>query len=239
MPATFVKRVASTVIAASNLNQVVPLAAATSIPVGHTLIVAMRTSGGAGVSSISDSKGNTYTVDQSSASATTRAHIGSVPVSVPLIGLGDTITVHLSLAAQLSCAVYEYSGLLIPTAADQGATGGNATAATSGSAGPTGTTTQADELAATVAAFAVAQGSFTVPAGFTERASGLTQVDLADEALSAVGTVTAGWTGFTSSAWGVVVQTYKAAAVTNSSSTLGERRRRVGHRRALTVYQTL
>jgi hypothetical protein len=205
----FVQRIASTVVASHLVNQNIPLSAAKTTTVGNKVFLALRVDSGSAVTGISDSKGNTWTLDQSSVSATNRAHLAHAQLTAALIGLGDSVTVTLSPAGQIAAAIFEYSGVVASGSPDVGVVAGSATAALTGSAGPTATTAQPDEIALSVAAVGTSQASFTVPDGFTERATGQGQLDFAEKVLSATGAVTAAYSWPTSSNWGIALETFR------------------------------
>lgn len=213
--ATFVQRFVSA-SPASAASLVVTVAATTTA--GNFAILAGKLSGGVAVSTVVDSRGNTWTVDKKSANASGgTAFVASARLTTAL-QVGDTITVTPAATASGAFAAYEYSGISA-SPADASATG-NGTSTTA-SAGPTSATVQANELAVSVVASGSSLAGLTPPAGYTERASGQTTnaVDLADRVLSATGAQTAAWT-IPNVQWAEVLQTYKSAtpAASNTSS---------------------
>jgi hypothetical protein len=140
---------------------------ATGVAAGNTVIVtAGNSSSNVVVSSVTDSRGNVYSVDvtRSSNSTSTNTNIISSYISTPL-QFGDTITVNFSgQASFLMALASEWSGIAQTGRLDQKATNqGGSTALTSGT---TAMTTQATELL--IGSFGgSSNNNFSAGAGFT------------------------------------------------------------------------
>lgn len=166
---------------------------------GNSIMVA-ASFGSASTPTISDTRGNSYTLVKQQAWA---GGAGSLCVwAVHGITAGAN-TVTLTLAAQSFDAIYlEYSGL---ASTDKSA--GNAASSTDPNSGSTATTTSANEMV-----FGVAASNSASPAagaGFTSRANGVNNVFVRgiDKRVTATGTYSADFTE-TSSSWGCVVVTF-------------------------------
>lgn len=125
---------------ASVSPETIPITATTTA--GNYMIVLVGLSGGHVVSSITDSKGNTYTIhDAGGNSSFDGFSSASAKITTPLVN-GDTITITPNVASFIGAVATEYSGLdpttalrtkssevaLSTAAADGGTTAGNATA---------------------------------------------------------------------------------------------------------------
>jgi hypothetical protein len=204
MAAAYVQRFAS--YGNTAINHTVTVAANTTQ--GNFAVLAIRTGGGAAVSSVSDSKGNTWTVDrQTTNTSLARGAIATARLASALT-TSDTITVTLASSQFANVAAFEYSGVATSSPFDQSAI--NNGSGTTASAGPTGTTTQADELVVGFAGTGSANTGFTPPVGWNNRASNSTNIAFSDKVVSSTGTHSASWT-IPSAAWAVVIATYKAA----------------------------
>jgi hypothetical protein len=140
----FVQQVASAGNAGAGTTVVLTLSGVTT-SVGNHLIVCSAARAG-DLSSVSDSKGNTWQVDENVAVSGAGAGIASCRITTPLVN-GDTITVTISggsggLAA--SCA--EFSGLSASGWADVQASAGNAVAGTAADSGAAATSAAANSL---------------------------------------------------------------------------------------------
>lgn len=145
---------------------------------GNCIVVAIAEDSGitGQVSSVTDSKGNTYTEIMQTASTSTL----HVYYAVNIVGgTGHTVSANWSLAngSNLAMVCQEFSGIQQTTPAfdvAQTNTGGSDTAATSGATSPT---TQADEL---ILGFACTDGAaigFTAGSGYSNLVSAA-QVDV-------------------------------------------------------------
>ena len=128
----------------STLTITVP---ATGVARGDTIVLFAGTSGSSNaVSTVTDSRGNVYTVDarRSSTASSVNTNIVSAPVTTALVG-GDTIrlTFNDSMSIRLAVAT-QWRGLATTGRLDRTATSqGNGTSLSSGT---TAATTQASEL---------------------------------------------------------------------------------------------
>ncbi len=124
------------------------------VPVGHTVVVQVVADYTAAGPAAVDSRGNTYTVDRTSADAATgvRTSILSAPITTALMD-GDTITITVGGATAVTrraAIADEFSGVLVPTVVDRQ----NGRAGTSTS--PSVTLTTANPVDLLVAAVGVA-----------------------------------------------------------------------------------
>jgi hypothetical protein len=138
--------------------------------VGNDLIVVVSTQGSSVVSSVADSKSNTYTVDTTEVDGTT------VSISVIRSRLTTALvsgnTINLTLSATSSSIITdsaEFSGLKASTSQlDQTAVSTGASAVTSLAVGPTSTTTETSELAIVAYAISGSTGGSTLGSPFTK-----------------------------------------------------------------------
>lgn len=210
--ATYVQRVISAGPAANTAHNLTPSANTTQ---DNRLILAIKTSGGVAVTSVTDSASNTWTLDRQSANTSGgRCCIASAHLSTALT-TSSTVTVNVASSASLAVAAYEYSGVDSGSAPDTGAAASGS--GTSAASGTTGTTAQANELAISVVASGSSLAGLTGPSGYTVRDSGQTAnaVDLAEKVLTATGTESTTWT-IPSVAWASCVETYKSATPTGT-----------------------
>lgn len=139
MPISYVKRVhQSNPSAATTFN----LAITSSPSAGNLVVLHSRGGGGTYVSSVSDSKGNSWTIDQGTGNSTTNATITiASSILTSTLTTSDTITVVYNTGSQANrtMAVHEFSGVDPINKFDNtsNVTTTNATAVTSAPAGPT------------------------------------------------------------------------------------------------------
>jgi hypothetical protein len=117
------------------------------VGLGHFIVVRGGINTDTGIiTGITDSKGNTYTVDinQNSASHVVTAFVGSAYATTALVN-GDTITITCNTSVVSYCLATEFSGLANSSWFDQKA-GAQQAFATSWTTGSTPTTTVANEL---------------------------------------------------------------------------------------------
>lgn len=174
-----------------------------AVPVGDAIIIAAGSNGKA-VSSVSDSKGNTYTIDGGVTGTGTSCYLASTIVSTAL-AIGDTITVNFAASVGGRVAVAEqYTGVVSTSPADTGADGTlDQASGTSASITGAGNTAQASELlimATCIDAAGTANLTATSPLTMRDTHSSTNTVKtigLADTTLSSVQTPSAGmtWTG--------------------------------------------
>lgn len=197
-----IQRVASAAQTTNATAWVVTVAATTTV--GHRVILAVESTGGRAVASITDSRGNTWTVDQVSTNTTNvRCSVASSPLATALLS-GDTITVTMTGSCQGRVGGWEYSGIAAAAASVE-------TSGTIGTSTGLSITAPAPGLVFSAIAVGLTE-TFTIPAGFTERnasqQSGGNSVDTAERIVSTGGTVAAGWSWATSAAFAEVIVTY-------------------------------
>ncbi len=194
---------------------------------GDTVILFAGTSGSNNrVSTVTDSRGNVYTVDarRSSTTSSVNTNIVSAPVTTALVG-GDTIriTFNDSMSIRLALAT-EWRGLAAGTRLDRTAT--NQASGTSLSSGTTAATTQPSELV--IGAFAGGvNATFTATGGATAFATqlrsslGSTYRTQWQEyrIVSAAGAYSATGTATRSSQYAGAVATYRAQTDASPPST--------------------
>lgn len=101
---------------AASSTTTLTLTVAAGATVGNTVLVAAGGGGGSYVTSVTDSRGNTYVLDLATTTAPHTINVARTHVTTAL-QVGDTITLHYSLAITALVAIaYEYTGTL-PTGA--------------------------------------------------------------------------------------------------------------------------
>jgi len=190
-----------------------------AVPTGHTLIGAVNVTENTtqpGVT-VTDSKGNTYTVDGEVTSGTTDVTVVFSTLVTTALTTSDTITVTFSdTHTRWAISVEEFDDIL-SARLDQTATGSGVGTAMTTSA--TGTTTAANELVFGGFGFTTPSGkTFTPQAGFSNSAIQGTTVGTADRAvcnewryINTIGAQTVSATLNVSSTWAAVAATYKVA----------------------------
>jgi hypothetical protein len=170
------------------------------------------------ISSVTDSRGNTWTVDKTQGSGPS-AHLVSTGQDVGTLQSGDTITITISGSIAAGTAIFdEFSGMDITSSRVDKTAGNSAGATTARDAGTTAATTQADELV--VGAFAIAgdETSLTVGSGYSHFTSDYINDSATNsiageyQIVSATGTQNPTATAGANAAYRAVVATYKAAA---------------------------
>jgi hypothetical protein len=166
------------------------------------------------VNSVTDSRGNTWTIEQQLNNGTTVKAARAYAQVGTALQVGDTITVTLSASSQRwSVVAYYFTGLVSSGPLDKTASATGSS--TSPSVGPSATTTQADELVlacyGTTTDAATAYGSNTLiaqqvtAAGSTER-----RIVSTYRIVSSTGTQSASATLASSQLWVALLGTYKA-----------------------------
>ena len=180
------------------------------------IVIAAGGSSSAVISSVADSKGNTYQVDDTEA---TYGFAGSVATAIAATALvsGDTITITYSASVtfRTACA-YEFSGAATASWLDKVVSAGDASGTSSApDSGLTATTAQADELIFAAFTFLTvtisAEGSGYSALGGRGGGGGR-QVDAAYKIVSSTGTYKADCTLSGNSNWNAICVTIKAAA---------------------------
>lgn len=215
MTVSLVQRFASFTNSSGTLSQTVAVSAATAA--GNTAVLVVKAASGKSVTGVTDTQGNTWTVDVVGGSVGVTANVCSALMAVALT-TSDTITITFSatgMGATLGAA-YEYSGIATSGRVDQTASAFSSSNGTLAAVGPTGTTTQASELAVTAVSANKAESGVTVSAGWTIEDSGQSAassacLQVADQIVSSVQAFSATWTLPTSGGWAVAIATYKAA----------------------------
>lgn len=218
MTIAFVKEVGN---AAANPVSATPALTISSAPAaGDLVIVAVAwNSLTTTLSSISDGKGNTWSVDQQvpSGSASISCGIGSTLQDVGTLTTSDTITLHFSASVNwLAAVIHEFSGCTdtVDQAASGSATG------ISRSAGTTATTTNANDLVYAAFGIGILESSFTAGSGYTAPSPGFyttatahAAVDFEYQIVSATGAYNPTGTGGSGTSVGVTAAYMAAAAV--------------------------
>lgn len=209
MAGTFVQQTGAFANSVTASTVVVPV---TNLPtVGDTLIANVRFGGGFVASSVTDPRGNTWTIDKKSTATLDTCSVLSCKFTTPYQA-GDSITfTGTGSSGNASVQIEEYSGLLT---ADQSAAN-NGTTGTSGSSGATGATTTNGQTIIAALTTGTAATSITAPASYTERPSGLATIrlDMADLTNQPSGsTPNPSWTWAPSGNFAIVTVTYIVAA---------------------------
>jgi microcystin-dependent protein len=212
---SYVQRVASRGSSSAATTLVATLGSITTT-VGHHLI--LQAVGGAIISSVADSKGNTWQVDKTDASGTERPSIASSKLTTALIA-ADTITVTWASSNQGAFVVDEFTGLNATTWFDKGH-GASGTSTSSDSGATAATTNRHTTLvvgatghASTVTNFAMETLLPPWTATTSAASTGTVHTIRGAYRFAYDGPLTynaiATWT--TSRAWGAAVATYKEA----------------------------
>jgi hypothetical protein len=140
----FVQQVAAAGNAGSGATVVLTLSGVTTTTGNHLIVCAAIRAGA--LSSVSDSKGNTWQVDENVEVAGAGAGIASCKITTPLVN-GDTITVTITGGTGgISASCAEFSGLAASGWADVQASAGNAVAGTAADSGAAATSAVANSL---------------------------------------------------------------------------------------------
>jgi hypothetical protein len=219
MAIAFVKNLGSANSKASATTIVIASLPTAGIVAGNTVMVAVTGStAGTALSSVTDSKGNTYTILANVAGTTSRLAIAASTIGTTLLTT-DTITA--TFAASVGIRVIgavEFSGLVTPAAVD--VTKADAGTSNAPSTGASAATTQADELV--FAAFSTSNGTttvvFTPGSGYTADQAATTGASGTNRTLntehkivSAIGAQTADAGYNASLPWDAVLATVKMA----------------------------
>lgn len=165
--------------------------AANPVPAGRTAVGAIAWDSSAGtiptISSIVDTRGNTWTMDSSAGGVTnTTVAVGIFRARITTALLaGDTITVTISAARARWAMQYDAFDDLLPSALDQIAGNNNPGSQTALVSGATPATLQPYELVYAAFAFGTARGP-VIQAGWSGTASVETAAGSADRALQTV-----------------------------------------------------
>lgn len=185
------------------------------IAAGSLILVAIANHNSAAVvpDSVTDTAGNTYTILSAANSNAVTANLAYCANALAL-SAGDTITVTYSVTRHIAMRAYSVSGAATASVLDQQATNAAGTG-TSASVGPTGTTTQANELVFAVFGY---QNSKTFTAGGpytagtkTETTSTIRGVIAEWKTVSATGAQTADGSWNSATTYAAVVGTFKEA----------------------------
>jgi hypothetical protein len=193
----------------------------TAASAGNTVIGVIKTSSSFTVTSVTDTAGNTWTVDQVSTNTASQGNIVRSRLTVNLT-TSDSITANFaSHTGQFSIFV-EYSGSWV---LDKHRSNQSATSALTGASGASAALATAPQLVVSGLAVSGSQGAgaYTVPSGFTERPHGLTVNNfacLADNAVADTAAQNVTWTWPTSANWAIVLATYSPAPIPGSTQTL-------------------
>ena len=199
----------------------------TNAPGAGNLLILSGMSGGNTITSVTDSKGNTWRVDKTGGNST--VGVPSVASTVQDVGTltgTDTITIHwqASISGTAAAAVHEFSGAT--NTVDQTASNLNATAGTARDAGTTAATTNANDLVWAAWAIKAKETSLAAGTGYTTPttafyASGTTaSIEFEYQIVSATGAQHPTATAGKSAAYGGVTVVYKAAAAGPVNNTL-------------------
>jgi hypothetical protein len=138
--------------------QVITVGASTTA--GDRVIIAGRAVQGGGITSVTDSRGNTYTVDKAATGTESASSVASANLATALQS-GDTITVSFSAAIHNSAAAIEASGISTTSPVDQTANGHNSSGLTV-TAATSANDAQANEFVFSTAASTAATGTWSL-----------------------------------------------------------------------------
>ena len=157
-------------VVASSFSLTVP-DGVTTVANRHLVVAYLFSDSTAYVTSVADTKGNSYKVDVTKGNAGSsglRVAVASAKIAAPL-SAGDKITVTQSTSTTFhAMQVYEFDNLDPVSWVDKTATGNSATASTSVTTSATAMTSQASETAVTVAGFGDAPATLTSNAGWSD-----------------------------------------------------------------------
>ncbi len=214
MADAYVQRIASA--NGSSSGGTYSFSVATAPSAGNTIILAVRTGASVAVSSVTDSKSNTWAVDIGSTGSTGRTTFCSTQQDGGKLTTSDTITVHVSAGTSPVVAAYEVSGITTGTRFDQSAVLNSTGQVTSATVGPTGTTAQADEFVITCVGANKGETSASPSSGWTtidsgQISAGGAALQVAYQLAEATGTFSCTWTVSALSAnLSAAIATYKA-----------------------------
>lgn len=194
---------------------------------GNLLILSVALNSTVTLSSVTDDKGNLWTVDKVASNPATSQTV-AIASTEQDVGVPTTITLHFSasLTARAAVAVHEFSGAT--KTVDQSAAGSGSTG-TARDAGTMSATTNADDLIWAAFALVAAETSFTPGAGYSTPTtafyanSTVDSVEFEYQIVSATGTYGAAATGGRAARSIGAMVAYKAASsgVTNNDSPSG------------------
>lgn len=200
--AAYIQKISDTSFTGSSSS--VALTANTTI--GNTVFAALSIGSARNLTSITDTKSNTWTVDVKTTGGGRNVAIARAYLTTALTS-SDTLTVTLSGSATALVEVLEYQGVRSATfdvsvAGIAGLGTGPLSQTTAGS------TTEVFELVLTAVATSVTE-TYTVPSGYTERPSTSLQVDVGEKYSTSLSTQTASWSWNNSGTSAVAVAAYK------------------------------
>lgn len=211
---SFVQQVASGGNAGATATVVLTLGAVATTAGNHMILCAAARQGN--ITGVTDSKGNTWQIDEHVVVSGATTAIASCRITTPLVS-ADTITVTMNGSAGLAASVAEFSGLAATGWADVQASAGNAVAGVAADSGATVTSAEANSLivgvvghTSSVSAFTPEvlspvwnQGTVAASTGSVQTVRPLYRVVTTTGAYATKAT----WT--TSRAWGAIVAVYK------------------------------
>lgn len=204
----FVQKLGTKYTTAATATQVITLTVNTTA--GNTVIVVGSCANGNFPTTVSDSKGNTYTKD--TFNNTNRALVVFSAYITTQLVIGDTITIHNSAATgNRGCIVAEYSGIVASTRVTQAATKHSTAATTATSTTLTPSTSGVLWITAWTQIGTDATATVTVAAPFTKRVvqAGGRHSGLADFASTGTAAESATWTWHTSVISAISLVAYK------------------------------
>jgi hypothetical protein len=216
MTIAFVQEVATGGTPSNSTTLVLTLGAVTTT-VGNHLVLVMASRSGV-ITSLVDSKNNTWQSDHASAGTGAMQEIRSCKLTSALVA-ADTITITVSGSATgISAVVAEYSGLETSSWLDK-QVGATFTTGTSADSGATGTTSQADELLVGMVGHQSSITAFTPEVlspvwnqlSTAASTGSIQQVHPLYRIVSATGAYSTKATWSTSRIYGAAIATYKAA----------------------------
>jgi formylmethanofuran dehydrogenase subunit C len=189
-----------------------------AVPAGAMIFLEIANHNSAAVvpSSVTDSAGNSYTL-VSAANSSSVSETLAYALNASALASGQTITITFPSSRNAAAAAYSVTGIATASAADQQATNTTGSGA-SPSVGPTGTTTQADELVIGLFGYGNSR-TFTPGSGYTALATiestGTVRGTTGEyKIVSATGAQTADGTFNSSATYAGVIVTFKGAAAT-------------------------
>ena len=218
MAISFIQRVGTVGSNATVSSITITIGASITTAIGNTLVLNCRGGGNNLLTSVSDSKGNTWVVDLTAApNSATVLGIASCYLTSQLV-TGDTITATFAAAsAGKGVAVHEFSGIAGTSRKDVSVVAGGSTN-TTGSVGPTSTLNYSNELVYTAVSVNGSQASWTQPAGYSQISAALGSFNYTSAAYLIDADKTAKsvtWSWPSTGIWVMGIVTYRPSISTN------------------------
>lgn len=193
-----------------------------SVTVGNIIVVSASSDGNSAsqITNITDSKGNTYTKQFEQLGTARMGSMWTTKVTTGGTGLTVTVTYNSASSNNSGVVFQEFTGPTGTLTKDQ-SLGANGTSATP-SVGPTGTTTNANELVVAFCVMTSTEASFTAGTGYTNGAAAIVSnanIGMQSKLVTSTGTQTAGFTWPTSRVFAAAIVTFSDGGGTPTNTT--------------------